>query len=131
MTLRTPRLAALVGALLLAAAPAAAFISSNGFLVTATGPVTFEVRARGSRVGAIDFWCAAGEYAWIKLRASNNMRIYRLSEPPRRGGQPVFFSLNPEGKASRTGLAVIGGDDGSLSVASARNQCAAIRALGR
>ncbi len=62
-------------------------------------------------------------------RAANNARIYRLSEPPRRSGQPVVYSLDPTGKASWTGLAAIGGDDGSLSVASARNQCAAARIL--
>jgi hypothetical protein len=118
----------LLGGLLLAS-PASAWTASNGFRVTATGPATFEVAWRGGPTGAIDFWCAAGEYAWRRLRASNNARIYRLSEPPRRGGAPIVFSLDPTGRASRTGLAVVGGDDGSLSVASARNQCAASRAL--
>jgi hypothetical protein len=121
----------LIAAALAAAAPAHAFTSSNRMRVDATGPVTFSVSARSGQTGAIDFWCAAGEYAWKKLRAPNNARIYRLSEPPRRGGQPIVFSLDPTGKASRTGLAVIGNDDGSLSVASARNQCAAVRSLNQ
>ena len=77
----------------------------------------------GGNYGASDFWCAAGWYAWRVLHVANNVRIYRLSEPPRRGGQPIVFSLDPTGKASRTGLAVIGPDDGSLSVASARALC--------
>jgi hypothetical protein len=118
-----------LAAALLAATPASAFLSTNGFYVEATGPVTFSVQQRGGGTGAIDFWCAAGEYAWRRLNTSNNARIYRLSEPPRRGGQPILFSLDPTGAASRTGLGVIGGDDGSLSVASARNQCDAARIL--
>jgi hypothetical protein len=119
----------LIAAALAAASPANAFTTSNQMRVEAVGPVTFSVKAAGGQNGAIDFWCAAGEYAWRRLNASNNARIFRLSEPPRRGGQPIVFSLDPTGKASRTGLAVIGRDDGSLSVASARNQCAAARSL--
>ena len=114
---------AILAAALAAAAPAHAFTSSNRMRVEATGPVTFSVSARGGNYGASAFWCAAGEYAWRRLKAPNNARIYRLSEPPRRGGQPIVFSLDPTGKASRTGMAVIGTDDGSLSVSSARNQC--------
>ena len=119
----------LIAAALSAAVPAHAFTSSNRMRVEATGPVTFSVSARGGNLGALDFWCAAGEYAWRRLNASNNVRIYRLSEPPRRSGQPVVFSLDPTGRASRTGLAVVGNDDGSLSVAAARNQCNASRSL--
>lgn len=119
----------LILAALAAAVPAQAFTSSNRMRVEATGPVTFSVAARGGGSGAIDFWCAAGEYAWRRLNASNNARIYRLSEPPRRSGQPIVFSLDPTGRASRTGLAVLGPDDGSLSVSSARNQCNALRSL--
>jgi hypothetical protein len=121
--------AAIIFAAMFAATEASAWRASNGFEVKAEGPITFSVWWRGGGTGAIDFWCAAGEYAWQRLRASNDARIYRLSEPPRRGGQPVFFSLDPTGKASRSGLAQIGGDDGSVSVASARNQCAAARIL--
>jgi hypothetical protein len=121
--------AAILVAALFAATEASAWRASNGFEVKAEGPVTFSVWWRGGSTGAIDFWCAAGEYAWRRLNASNNARIYRLSEPVRRAGQPVFYSLDPTGKASRTGLAVVGNDDGSLSVATARNQCAAARIL--
>jgi hypothetical protein len=117
------RLAALAAAIFLAA-PVHAYTSPNRMTVTATGPATFSVRAAGGNYGANEFWCAAGWYAWRVLDASNNVRIYRLSQPPRRGGQPIVFSLDPTGKASRTGLAVVGYDDGSLSVATARAQCA-------
>jgi hypothetical protein len=123
------RATVLVAALFAATEASAAWRASNGYEVKPEGPVTYSVWWRGGGTGAIDFWCAAGEYAWQRLRASNNARIYRLSEPPRRGGQPVFYSLDPTGKATWTGLAQIGGDDGSLSVAAARNQCAAARIL--
>ena len=121
----------LFAAALVAAAPAHAFTSSNRMRVEATGPVTFSVTARGGNYGASDFWCAAGEYAWRRLRAPNSARIYRLSEPPRRGGEPIVFSLDPTGKASRTGMAVLGRDDGSLSVSSARNQCEVNRLMNQ
>jgi hypothetical protein len=121
--------AAILVAALFAATEASAFRATNGFEVKAEGPVTFSVWWRGGGTGAIDFWCAAGEYAWRRLNAANNARIYRLSEPVRRAGQPVFYSLDPTGAASSTGLAVVGGEDGSLSVATARNQCAAARIL--
>ena len=121
----------LLAATLAAATPAHAFFSSNQMRVEATGPVTFSVSARGGNLGATDFWCAAGEYADRRLRASGSSRIWRLSEPPRRGGQPVVFSLDPTGKASRSGLVVLGPDDGSLSVAAARNQCEVTRMMNR
>lgn len=120
---------ALLAAALASAAPAHAFTSSNRMRVEATGPVTFSVKARGGNYGAADFWCAAGEYASRRLNARENVRIYRLSEPPRRSGQPIVFSLDPTGRASSTGLANLGRDDGSLSVASARNQCEVLRLL--
>jgi hypothetical protein len=119
----------LLAAALAAAAPAHAFSSSNRMRVEATGPVTFSVAARGGNYGAADFWCAAGEYASRRLNARENVRIYRLSEPPRRGGQPIVFSLDPTGRASSTGLATLGRDDGSLSVSSARNQCEVLRLM--
>jgi hypothetical protein len=119
----------LIAAALFVATEAAAFRSNNGFEVRADGPVTFSVWWRGGSTGAVEFWCAAGEYAWRQLNAASNARIYRLSEPPRRSGQPIVFSLDPTGRASSTGLIVLGGDDGSLSVSSARNLCEAARYL--
>lgn len=119
----------LLAAALAAAAPAHAFTSSNRMRVEATGPVTFEVRARGGNYGAADFWCAAGEYAARRLNARENAPIFRLSEPPRRSGQPIVFSLDPAGRASSTGLITFGRDDGAMSVGAARNQCEMQRLL--
>ena len=121
----------LIAAALAAATPASAFTSSNGMLVEAVGPVTFSVRARGGNLGASDFWCGAGEYTKRRLNAAHNTRIFRLSEPPRRGGQPIVFSLDPAGRASSTGLGSIGRDDGSLSVAAALQQCQVSRMLNQ
>ncbi len=112
-------------AAVLAALPAHAFIASNGLVVEPEGPTSFHVPYRGES-GAPAFWCAAGEYAWRRLDASAGARIWRLSEPPRRSGEGLRFSLSPEGHASRTGLAKLDGDDGSLSVAHARFLCDAL-----
>jgi hypothetical protein len=54
---------------------------------------------------------------------------YRLSEPPRRAGQGIRFSLDPTGRASGTGLNTVGNDDGSLSVGAAGNQCEVARQM--
>jgi hypothetical protein len=119
----------LLAAALATAAPAHAYTTSNRMRVEATGPVTFSVSATRGQSGAVEFWCAAGEYASRWLGAPNNARIWRLSEPPRRGGQPIVFSLDPAGRASDTGLVTFGQDDGSLSVSSARQQCEVARQL--
>jgi hypothetical protein len=80
----------------------------------------------------MDFWCAAGAYANSRLNAASTARIYRISPPPRRAGQGVTFSMNPAGAANSTGLATIGGSsDGSMSVASARQQCQVSRQLNQ
>ncbi len=107
---------------LLAAAPAQAFIASNGLVVEAEGADTFYVPYRGQS-GAPSFWCAAGEYAQRKLGAGGTDLLWRLSEPPRRSGQGIRFSLNPAGHASSTGLFSFGSKDGSLTVAFAQRLC--------
>ncbi|MCA3513508.1 MAG: hypothetical protein IOC96_09790, partial [Rhodobacter sp.] len=51
-------------------------------------------------------------------------RIWRLSEPPRRQGEGIRFSLRPEGAASRTGLAVFSsGPAGSVLALTATGVC--------
>jgi hypothetical protein len=95
--------------------------------VEATGPVTFAVTVRGGGSGPADFWCAAGEFASRVLNASNSTQIYRISEPPNRGGVPVVFSLDPTGKASSSGLSGGSNDGGSASVGKTRGLCEAAR----
>ena len=117
----------LIAGALAAALPAYAFTSSNRMNVDATGPVTFAVSARGGGSGPADFWCAAGEFATKMLSASISTLIYRISEPPNRGGVPVVFSLDPAGKASSSGLSGRSNDDGSVSVGKTRGLCEAAR----
>lgn len=132
--LRPSRLAApLLAAAMLLAAPAHAFVAPNRLPVQPTGsdPATFTVGYRGNANGDIDFWCAAGAYANSRLNAASTARIYRISPPPRRAGQGVTFSMNPAGAAGSTGLATIGGSDGSMTVASARQQCQVSRQMNQ
>ena len=115
------RLTAVLLALALAT-PAAAFTAQNGLIVQPDGPDRFNVPYLG-RSGPADFWCAAGDYAVRKLRLLPNQRIYRLSEPPRRSGEGISFSVRADGAASTTGLLVLGARGGGLSVGMAQSLC--------
>ena len=107
----------------LIAAPASAFLSRNNLLVVPEGGTTFNIPFRG-KSGDNEFWCAAGDYVQNFLGLSGSTRIWRLSEPPRRRGEGIRFSLSPEGAASRTGLAVFGsGPAGSVLAATAIGVC--------
>jgi hypothetical protein len=121
------RIAAAAAAIMLFAVPVAP-VAASRLPVSPVTQTTFDVLPRGS-VFEQDLWCTAGDHAARSLGARSTTRIYRISEPPRRAGQAVRFSLDPSGKASRTGLNVLGDDDGSLSVSSAKNQCAAARMM--
>jgi opacity protein-like surface antigen len=109
------------------AAPAFA-ASAPRLTVERINETTFEVRFRAGAFEQ-DFWCTAGDYAARRLGARNTTRIYRISEPPRRAGQGVRFSLDPAGRASSSGLNRVGNDDASLSVGSAQNQCEVARLM--
>jgi hypothetical protein len=106
------------------AVPASAYIAANGLLVQRESARTFNVPYRGLS-GDTDFWCAAGDYVNNFLGLPGGTRIYRLSEPPRRSGQGIRFSLDPEGAASRTGLAIFSSDGpkGSVSASMAFALC--------
>jgi len=73
--------------------------------------------------GPADFWCAAGDYAIRVLHLAPTDRIYRASEPPRRAGEGVVFSVRPEDSAGSTGLLLLWGKGGGLSVGSAQALC--------
>ncbi|MBC7143472.1 MAG: hypothetical protein H5U18_15155 [Rhodobacteraceae bacterium] len=115
------RLAALLLALTLAA-PASAFIAQNGLIVQPDGPASFTVPWRG-KSGPADFWCAAGDYAVRKLHLAPATLIYRASEPPRRSGEGIRFTLRAEEAASATGLAVLGARGAGLTVGFAQSFC--------
>lgn len=110
-------------ALGLTAVPASAWLSRNNLVVVPEGGNTFNIPYRG-RSGDNEFWCAAGDYVQNFLGLPGSTRIWRLSEPPRRQGEGIRFSLSPEGAASRTGLAVFSsGPAGSVLALTATGVC--------
>ncbi len=113
-------------ALLLAltlSSPASAYIAQNGLVAEPQGPGDFTVPYRGKSAPA-DFWCTAGDYVIRGLNQPPSTRIWRLSEPPRRAGEGIRFSLSPDGAAGSTGIAtLIGRKDGSLSAGAAQAFC--------
>jgi hypothetical protein len=50
-------------------------------------------------------------------------RVFRLSPPPRRGGDGILFSLSPEGAQDR-GVQVWGSKDAGMSAQLAQTYCA-------
>ena len=66
----------------------------GGLPVQPVSGTTFDV-LYSSDANIHDFWCAAGNYAARKLGARSATRVYRISEPPRRAGQGIRFSLDP------------------------------------
>ncbi|WP_347310649.1 hypothetical protein [Defluviimonas sp. SAOS-178_SWC] len=119
------RLAALLLAFGLAT-PASAFTAQNGLIVRPEGPDAFTVPWRG-KSGPADFWCAAGDYAIRKLHLSPTTLIYRASEPPRRSGEGIRFTLRGEEAASSTGLAILGAKGAGLTVGHAQAFCEMVR----
>jgi hypothetical protein len=128
MTLRN-RVIPLLLAAGLAAWPAAAWQSDNSFTVRQLDQNRFEVLSRGG-LGASDAWCAAGDFVVRGLRLSRSTQIWRISEPPRRSGESIVFSLSSKGAASSTGLASFGGGS-SLSAGHGQNICSSLRAMRR
>lgn len=115
------RLTAIFLALTLAA-PAFGFTAQNGMRVERDSATGFSVPWIG-RGGPADFWCAAGDFGVRKLHLAPGQKIYRASEPPRRSGEPMRFTLNAEGAASATGLLMLWGDGAGLSVGHAQSLC--------
>ncbi|MFY9212854.1 MAG: hypothetical protein WAO69_17210 [Aestuariivita sp.] len=92
-------------ALLLALLPVSAssagfaFSAVNRFPVAEIGNATFEVIARGGRVGARDYWCAAGDYG-ISLGIPSSRRMYLVAaeglSQASPGGKAVRFTFDPD-----------------------------------
>jgi hypothetical protein len=103
--------------------PASAYLARNNLVVVPEGNGTFNIPYRG-KSGANEFWCAAGEYVQHGISLPGNTRIWRLSEPPRRQGEGIRFSLTPVGAASETGLMLLSdGPPGSVLAVTATNVC--------
>ena len=115
----------LVAIFLLLPVPGAAFIASNGMSARQISPTEIEVDhdARGNDT---DYWCAAGDFVRKELRASDRTRIWRATPKPRKAGQGIVFTLDPQRKAEGAGLSQFGSGprDGSLSAGMAvRHYC--------
>jgi len=111
---------------LTAAAPAGATVLLDRPAIEAGLGASFTVPYSG-RSGVSWFWCVAADHARHGLGAARSDRIWRLSEPPRRSGEGLRFSLSAEGAAGATGLVMLGPDDGSITVAHGLAICEAIR----
>lgn len=77
-----------------------AFVSSiNRFPVAQVDNATFEVIARGGRVGARDYWCAAGDFG-LSQGIRSNTRVYLAgAEGPsvtQPGRKAVRFTFDPQ-----------------------------------
>lgn len=112
---------ALLAALSLAT-PAAAFTAENGLIVRPEGPDAFVTPWRG-KSGPADFWCAAGDYAVRALRLPVTAKVYRASEPPRRSGEGVRFTLRADQAASASGLALLWPRGAGVSAGFAQSFC--------
>jgi hypothetical protein len=121
MTLRSI-LAPAALALGLLANPASAFLAQNDFTVRPLDNGRFEVRPRG-KLGVSDAWCAAGDYVIRLLDLPRSTMIWRISEPPRRSGESIVFSLSSQGAASSTGLVGIGSSGAAVSASHAQALC--------
>ncbi len=98
------------------------FPASNRMKVQPETARNFEVVYRNG-YGEPDYWCAAGQYVTVALGQPRSTIIYRLSEPPRKSGAGIRFSLDAAGAASSTGLSL-------FSAASTPGGIAAGTALG-
>ena len=104
------------------AAPAQAWVASNGFVVQRIDDMRFQVNSRG-RLGPSNAWCAAGDYVIKNLGLPFATPIWRASPTPQRGGEPIVFTLVPSEQHYETGLAQIGNDTGSVSASLAQQLC--------
>jgi hypothetical protein len=116
-------LVAMAGATV-AAVPSNWFRAVNGNWVQPETPRKFYISWSG-QAGDPGFWCAAGDYVIRGLRMSGNTPIFRLTPPPRRSGQGIWFSLDPEGASPRTGVTTFlnSGPPNSVSANGARSFC--------
>ena len=112
---------ALIATLMLAAAPAHAYLAQNDLRVQRQGD-GFEVLASPG-MGPSRAWCAAGDYAVVILALPATTPLWRVSEPDRKPGEGIVFALSPENAATTSGLFQFGDSDASLTAGAARALC--------
>ena len=113
-----------VATLLLAAlaTPACAFRAINGLSVEQTGDRQFHV-AYGSMRHKTDFLCAAADYVSRGLGLPGSTRLYRESPAPRKSGEGITFTLDPDRKVPMKmfNWLWVDDNDGGISAVSARS----------
>ena len=109
-------------AAVLLASPASAFTAQNGLIVRPAGQADFTVGWRGMS-DVSQFWCAAGDYGIRVLKLSPAVKIYRASEPPRRAGEGIRFTLDPAQAASSTGIAFFWPKGAAVTAGFAQSFC--------
>ncbi|WP_146344052.1 hypothetical protein [Falsiphaeobacter marinintestinus] len=105
-----------------------AFIALNRMEVVPMQGGVFEVIGRvGS--GAADYWCGAGDYATVQLRAKATQRVYMWSEvgpsQTRSGKTAIQFSLSvpPSGAAESSYSLSMKRIGDNMRVSQAQNYC--------
>jgi hypothetical protein len=82
-----------------------AFTADNRLKVAQVDAHTFEVIAQPG-TGTVQFWCAAGDYAFGALNADTSQRVYlvrgRGPSATQPGKKSVQFTLNPNAKGVPT-----------------------------
>lgn len=104
------------------AGPAEAYYARNNFVVEQISPVQMVVYPR-SGLNPIDAWCAVGDYVITMLDMPVATKIWRISEPPRKRGEGIVFSLTDEGAASTSGLNTLGEHPLYVTAAAGRAFC--------
>ena len=114
--------ALLAAALLLAPLAAHAARSPTGLVVNADATVAngIAVRQMAGR-GAIDVWCAAGDFARRRLGAANGAELVLL-RPSTGGGSTVTFQVGGQGQGAGSNVSVQTAGE-SRSVAEAAALC--------
>lgn len=105
----------------LLASPALAFQSQNGLRVTQSAGQIEVAPSPGQSAPAS--WCAAGEFVISQMGLPPSTPIWRLSEPPRKAGQGVMFSLTANGAAQKSGVIQFGDTDAAFTAAAAQALC--------
>ena len=80
-------------------------------------------------LSASEAFCTAGGFAQARLGLGPTDRIWRVTPVPRRSGQPMVFSTRAQDSAGRSGLVLLGPDDGSITVGFAQSLCFGLRNL--
>ena len=98
----------------LLASPALAFQSQNGLRVTQSAGQIEVAPSPGQ---------SAGEFVISQMGLPPSTPIWRLSEPPRKAGQGVMFSLTANGAAQKSGVIQFGDTDAAFTAAAAQALC--------